>query len=109
VIVTRSRFARDTWWTPAQMVAHHTMGGCNLRPGDLIGSGTVSGPEPGTEGSLLELTWGGARPVGLPGGETRSFLEDGDDVTIRAWCERDGFRRIGLGECTGRVLPAQEH
>lgn len=108
VVVTRAQFARDTWWTPAQMVAHHTVGGCNLRPGDLIGSGTVSGPEPGTEGSLLELTWGGARPVVLPGGEKRSFLEDGDEVTIQAWCERDGFRRIGLGQCIGRVLPARE-
>jgi len=107
-VVTRAQFARDTWWTPAQMVAHHTVGGCNLRPGDLIGSGTVSGPEPGTEGSLLEITWGGARPVVLPSGERRAFLEDGDEVTIKAWCEREGLRRIGLGQCTGRVLPARE-
>ena len=108
VVVTRAQFARDTWWTPAQMVAHHTVGGCNLRPGDLIGSGTVSGPDPGTEGSLLEITRGGARPIALPGGETRAFLHDGDEVTIRAWCEREGYRRIGLGQCTGRVLPARE-
>lgn len=108
VVVTCAQFARDTWWTPAQMVAHHTVGGCNLRPGDLIGSGTVSGPEPGTEGSLLEITRGGARPIALPSGETRAFLHDGDEVTIRAWCEREGYRRIGLGQCTGRVLPARE-
>jgi fumarylacetoacetase len=106
VPISRALFSRDTWWTPAQMVAHHTVAGCNLRPGDLIGSGTVSGPETGTEGSLIELTWGGTRPLELPGGETRAFLEDGDEVVIRAWCARPGLRRIGLGECRGRVLPA---
>lgn len=106
--ISSAIFSRDTWWTPAQMVAHHTIGGCNLRSGDLIGSGTVSGPEAGSEGSLLELTWGGSRPIQLPGGESRSFLEDGDEILIRAWCERVGVRRIGLGECRGRVLPARE-
>ena len=108
VVVSQANAARDLWWTPAQMVAHHTVGGCNLRPGDLIGSGTVSGPEPGSEGSLLELTWGGSRPVALPNGETRAFLLDGDEVTLTAWCERPGNRRIGLGQCVGRVLPARE-
>lgn len=107
-VISRAQFARDTWWTPAQMVTHHTVGGCNLRPGDLIGSGTVSGPASGTEGSMLELTWGGTRPVALPNGEKRSFLEDGDEVTISAWCERKGHRRIGLGQCTGRILPARK-
>ncbi|HWH85126.1 MAG TPA: fumarylacetoacetase [Burkholderiaceae bacterium] len=105
VIVSRADFARDVWWTPAQMVAHHTVGGCNLRSGDLLGSGTISGPAPGSEGSLLELTWGGSRPLTLPTGEQRSFLLDGDEVTIAAWCERAGYRRIGLGQCTGRVEP----
>jgi len=108
MVVSRANTARDLWWTPAQMLAHHTVGGCNLRPGDLLGSGTISGASPGSEGSLLELTWGGSRPVQLPGGEQRSFLLDGDEVTISAWCERAGQRRIGLGECKGRVLPALE-
>jgi len=103
-VVAHANAARDLYWTPAQMVAHHTIGGCNLRPGDLIGTGTVSGPEPGTEGSLLERTGNGARPITLPGGETRSFLEDGDEVTITAWCEAPGRRSIGLGECRGRIL-----
>ena len=96
---------RDSWWTVAQMVAHHTVNGCNLEPGDLLGSGTQSGPEPGQAGSLLELSAGGKRPVTLASGEQRTFLEDGDRVTFRAWCERPGFRRIGFGELTGTVLP----
>jgi fumarylacetoacetase len=104
-VISRAVFSRDVWWTPAQMVAHHTVGGCNLRPGDLLGSGTVSGNSPGTEGSLIELTAGAIRPLELPNGAQRTFLEDGDEIVIRAWCERDGVRRIGLGECTGRIVP----
>ncbi|HEV2285374.1 MAG TPA: fumarylacetoacetase [Steroidobacteraceae bacterium] len=96
---------RDSWWTVAQMVTHHTVNGCNLEPGDLLGSGTQSGPEPGQAGSLLELSAGGKRPIALADGEQRTFLEDGDRVTLRAWCERQGFRRIGFGEVTGTVLP----
>ena len=94
------------YWTLAQMVAHHTSNGCPLRPGDLIGSGTVSGPEKQNRGCLLELTRRGAEPVELPGGETRSFLEDGDEVILRGWCEAPGFRRIGLGECCGVIVAA---
>lgn len=96
----------DLYWTPAQLVAHHTSNGCNLRPGDLLGSGTISGAAREARGCLLELAWRGAEPIRLPSGEERSFLEDGDEVTLRGWCERDGFARIGLGECTGVVLPA---
>jgi fumarylacetoacetase len=94
------------YWTLAQMVAHHSSNGCPLRPGDLIGSGTVSGPEKGNRGCLLEMTWRGAEPLELPNGEVRQFLEDGDEVTLRGWCEAPGFRRIGLGECRGVILPA---
>ncbi len=102
---------RDLYWTPAQLIAHHTSNGCNLDPGDLIGSGTVSGPTPDSRGCLLELTWGGSsqprKPVDLPTGEKRTFLEDGDEVIFKGWCEREGFRRIGFGECRGMVLPAR--
>ncbi len=94
------------YWTLAQMLAHHTSNGCNIRPGDLIGSGTVSGPEKSNRGCLLELTWGGAEPLELPNGETRRFLEDGDEVILRGWCEGGGFRRIGLGECRGKIVAA---
>jgi fumarylacetoacetase len=97
---------RDSWWTVSQMVAHHTVNGCNLQPGDLIGSGTQSGPTPGEAGSLLELSGGGRHPIALAGGEQRTFLEDGDRVIFRAGCERPPFRRIGFGELTGTVLPA---
>jgi fumarylacetoacetase len=96
----------DLYWTPAQLVAHHTSNGCNLRPGDLLGSGTVSGASRDARGCLLELTWRGTEPLRLPNGEERRFLEDGDEVTLRGWCERDGFARIGFGDCTGIVLPA---
>jgi len=88
------------------MIAHHTSSGCPLRPGDLIGSGTVSGPEKGNQGCLLELTRRGADPLPLPTGETRAFLEDGDEVILKGWCAASGFRRIGLGECRGMILPA---
>jgi fumarylacetoacetase len=99
---------RDAYWTVAQLVAHHTVNGCNLQPGDLFGSGTISGPAPDQGGSLLELTAGGKQPLKLANGETRAFLEDGDTVILRAYCERPGFRRIGFGDCAGTVLPARE-
>jgi fumarylacetoacetase len=95
------------YWTLAQMVAHHSSNGCAMRPGDLIGSGTVSGPEKRNRGCLLEMTWRGAEPLELPNGEVRRFLEDGDEVILRGWCEAPGFRRIGLGECRGAILPAR--
>ncbi len=98
--------ASDLYWTLAQMLTHHASGGCALRPGDLIGSGTVSGPDQATAGCLLEITSRGANPVSLPTGETRSFLEDGDEVILTARCEREGYVGIGLGECRGRVEPA---
>lgn len=98
---------RDMYWTVAQMVAHHASNGCNLRPGDMMASGTVSGPEKSNRGCLLELTWRGAEPLTLPNGETRKFLEDGDEVIVTGFCEREGFARIGFGECRGEVLPAK--
>jgi len=98
---------RDSYWTMAQLVAHHTVTGCNLQAGDLLGSGTQSGPDAGQGGSMLELTLGGKQPLRLPNGETRGFLEDGDTVILRGRCERSGFRRIGFGACTGMVLPAR--
>ena len=94
------------YWTLAQMVTHHTMNGCNLRPGDFLGSGTMSGPNEGSEGALIELTKGGKEPVDLGNGETRTFLEDGDRIIMRAWCEQNGKRRIGLGEVSSTILPA---
>ncbi|MBV6521546.1 MAG: hypothetical protein MNPFHGCM_01685 [Gemmatimonadaceae bacterium] len=98
--------ARDLYWTPAQLLAHHTSAGCNLGPGDLLGSGTVSGPERESRGCLLELTWRGTEPVELPTGETRRFLEDGDEVIMRGQCAADGAVAIGCGECRGVILPA---
>ncbi len=95
------------YWTPAQMVTHHASNGCNLEPGDLLASGTVSGPEPGSLGSLLEITKGGRDPFTVPSGETRTFLEDGDEVILRGSCSAPGFRRIGFGECRGVILPAR--
>jgi len=103
VVVSRSN-ARDLYWTLAQMVTHHTSNGCNLRPGDLIGSGTVSGPEKDQRGCLLERTWRGTEPLTLPTGEERRFLEDGDEVVFRGHCEREGFARIGFGECRGVIV-----
>jgi len=97
---------RDAYWTVAQLVAHHTVNGCNLRAGDLLGSGTLSGPQPDQAGSLLELSAGGTRPLTLSNGEARTFLEDGDAVILRGYCVREGFKRIGFGECRGTVLPA---
>ena len=98
---------RHAYWTLAQLLAHHTVNGCNLQPGDLLGSGTLSGPTPGEAGALIELTAGGKQPLTLPGGEQRVFLEDGDTVILRGWCEAPGAARIGLGECVGTVLPAR--
>ncbi len=94
----------NMYWSSAQLVAHHTSNGCNLRPGDLLASGTVSGPEKENRGCLLELTWRGSEPLSLPGGETRKFLEDGDEVIIRGRCAREGYASIGFGECRGMVV-----
>ena len=97
---------RHQYWTFAQMVTQHTMGGCNLQSGDLLGSGTISGPTPGEEGAMIEMTRGGQAPMMLDSGEQRAFLHDGDAVILRGWCERPGAARIGFGECRGEVLPA---
>ncbi len=94
------------YWSAAQIVAHHSSNGCNLQPGDLIGTGTLSTDSPTGLGSLIEISQGGKEPIRLPSGETRSFLEDGDEVTLKAWCEGDGAVRIGFGECLGRVEAA---
>jgi fumarylacetoacetase len=103
--LSRGRMA-DLYWTVAQMFTHHTSNGCNLRPGDLFATGTISGPTRESRGCLLELTWRGAEPVELPSGETRKFLEDGDEVIMRGYCEHPGAARIGFGECRGVILPA---
>lgn len=96
---------RDSYWSISQMLAHHTVNGCNLEAGDLLGSGTQSGPAPEEAGSLLELTAGGKQPITLPSGEMRTFLADGDRITFRGWCEREGYARVGFGEAVGTVLP----
>jgi fumarylacetoacetase len=103
--VSQSAFAA-MYWTVAQMTAHHTSNGCNLCVGDLIGSGTVSGPEKSSFGSLLELTARGREPIALPSGENRGFIEDGDEIIFRGFCAKEGFARIGFGECRAVVLPA---
>jgi fumarylacetoacetase len=105
VRLSRGSF-RDMYWTVAQLLTHHASNGCNLRPGDLLASGTISGPSRDGLGCLLEITRRGAEPVTLPDGETRGFLDDGDELTLRAYCARDGAVRIGFGTCTGVVLPA---
>jgi len=105
-LLSRSTTREAMHWTPAQLVTHHTSGGCNLAPGDLLGTGTLSGRDPAASGSLLELTQGGRKRIELPGDETRTFLEDGDRVTLRAAARREGFRTIGFGTCSGTVLPA---
>jgi fumarylacetoacetase len=102
-VITRGSSA-ELYWTFAQMLTHHAMGGCPMRPGDLLASGTISGAARDSRGCLLELTRRGAEPLALPNGETRRFLEDGDEVVMTAWAERPGFRRIGLGRCEGRVV-----
>jgi fumarylacetoacetase len=98
---------QDLYWTLGQMATHHASNGCNLRPGDLLASGTVSGPSPDARGCLLELTWRGAEPITLPNGEVRRFLDDGDEVMLRGSCRRPGAAAIGFGECRGIVLPAR--
>jgi len=107
VAISRSSFAQAAYWTPAQLIAHHTVNGCNLQPGDLLGSGTLSGVERRQAGSLLELTAGGKEPITLPTGETRAFLQDGDTLELAGWCARAGARRIGFGACVGTILPAR--
>jgi fumarylacetoacetase len=103
--VSQSRMA-DLYWTVGQMLTHHTSNGCNLRPGDLFASGTISGPTPDSRGCLLERTWRGSEPLQLPDGETRRFLEDGDEVIMQAHCQREGSVRIGFGQCCGVVQPS---
>jgi fumarylacetoacetase len=98
---------RHAYWTVAQMVTHHTVNGCNLQPGDLLGTGTLSGPTLDQAAALIELTLGGKQPLQLPNGESRTFLLDGDTVVLRGWCEKAGAARIGFGECWGTVLPAR--
>ncbi|HEV8364177.1 MAG TPA: fumarylacetoacetase [Gemmatimonadaceae bacterium] len=101
--LSRVSFA-GMYWTAAQLIAHHSSNGCNLLPGDVLGSGTVSGDAKDSRGCLLELTWRGGEPIALASGEARRFLEDGDIVTLRGSCERQGYRRIGFGECSGEVI-----
>ena len=103
--ISRTNF-RYLYWSMAQQLAHHTVGGCNTRVGDLMGSGTISGPTPGSFGSLLELAWNGQKPLALPSGKSRAFLEDGDEVVITGCCRGNGYR-VGFGEVRGRVLPAR--
>ena len=107
VKLSQSKVAEAAYWTFAQLVAHHTVNGCNLQPGDLLGSGTLSGPTPEQGGSLLELSMGGKQKITLPNGEQRTFLEDGDTVTLRGHCARPGAARIGLGEVSGTVIAAR--
>jgi fumarylacetoacetase len=104
-LLSRSNM-KDLYWTIGQMLTHHASNGCNLQTGDLMATGTVSGKEKTERGCLLELTWRGKEPVELPNGEQRRFLEDGDEVIMKGFCEREGFRRIGFGECRGVILPA---
>ncbi|CAN0320660.1 unnamed protein product [Lampetra fluviatilis] len=103
-IVCKSNF-KHMYWSMKQQLVHHAASGCNLRPGDLLASGTISGPEPGSFGSMLELSWKGTRSVDLGGGNTRKFLQDGDEVIITGHCQGQGYR-VGFGACTGKVLPA---
>jgi fumarylacetoacetase len=116
VRISKSNAFKEMYWTIAQMLTHHASNGCNLQPGDLMASGTVSGLGPGERGCLLESTWQGSGPDGkprprkaieLPSGETRTFLADGDEVIFKGYCEREGFRKIGFGECRGRVMAAK--
>ncbi len=97
---------KDLYWTIGQMLTHHASNGCNLQTGDLMASGTVSGKGKDERGCLLELTWRGKEPIDLPSGEQRRFLEDGDEIIMKGYCEREGFRRIGFGECRGKIIPA---
>ena len=103
-VICRTNF-KHLYWNMPQQLAHHTITGCNLRPGDLLASGTISGPTPESYGSMLELSWRGERPIRLPNGEERKFIEDGDRITMTGWCQGDGYR-VGFGAATGRILPA---
>jgi len=105
VRITATNF-KYLYWNMAQQLAHHTVTGCNINPGDLMASGTISGPDKDSRGCLLELTWRGTEPIQLPGGEERKFLEDGDALILTGWCQGNGYR-VGFGECRGKVLPAQ--
>ncbi|MCG8531539.1 MAG: fumarylacetoacetase, partial [Desulfovibrionales bacterium] len=96
--------AKHLYWNIFQQLAHHTVTGCNISPGDLMASGTISGPTPDSCGSLLELTWGGSRPLKFPNGQSRTFLQDGDEITLTGWCQGDGYR-VGFGEVKGTILP----
>ena len=104
-LLSRSNM-KDLYWTIGQMLTHHASNGCNLQTGDLMATGTVSGKEKDERGCLLELTWRGKEPIELPNGEERRFLEDGDEIIMKGFCEKEGFRRIGFGECRGKILPA---
>lgn len=104
VTIARTNF-KNLYWTMKQQLAHHSVTGCNMRPGDLCGSGTISGKTPDSYGSLLEITWRGSKPISLPNGETRKFLVDGDTVVLSGYCQGNGYR-VGFGECTGQILPA---
>ncbi|NHC37410.1 fumarylacetoacetase [Scytonema millei] len=101
--LSRASF-KSMYWTLAQMLAHHSSNGCNLRSGDLLASGTVSGAEAGTQGCLLEITQRGSKPIQLPTGEVSSYLNDGDEIELRGYCEQEGYARVGFGECRGRIL-----
>jgi fumarylacetoacetase len=103
-VITRTNF-QNLYWSISQQLAHHTVNGCNLEPGDLLASGTISGATEESRGCMLELTWRGANPLKMPNGETRKWLEDGDRLTITGWCQGDDYR-VGFGEVTGRILPA---
>lgn len=105
--ISRTNY-RHAYWTVAQIVSHHTVNGCNLQPGDLLGTGTLSGPTPDQAGALIELTVGGKQAIQLPDGDSRTYLEDGDSVTLTGWCEKHGAARIGFGTCVGTVLPARK-
>src|SRR5207253_11101625 len=103
-VISRTNF-QNLYWSVSQQLAHHTVGGCNLQPGDLLASGTISGAAEDSRGCMLELTWRGSKPLALSNGESRKWLEDGDTLTIAGWCDGDGYR-IGFGEVTGTIVPA---
>jgi fumarylacetoacetase len=106
-VISRTNY-REMYYSAPQQLAHHAIGGCKMETGDLLGSGTISGPAKESRGSLLELCWGGAEPLTLDSGETRTFIEDGDTMTLTGWAQGPGYR-IGFGECTGKILPAHQH
>ena len=105
--LTFSEFTDAAYWTVAQLITHHASNGCNLSAGDLMGTGTLSGSQPENAGSLLELSNGGKNPITLPNGEIRSFVEDGDQITMKAYCQMPNAVRIGFGECSNRIKPSQ--